>query len=151
MRTIKSARILLFDAGKKLLLFQIAPKTGHLAGHRIWITPGGGLETDETYEQAAKRELFEETGFAYDVGDVVLQRSLSGRNLQGEEVSSEYNFFLIRADDAHSPPISSANWTDEEHEIVAQYRWWSIDELKESVDEFKPTDIADIAEKYAST
>ena len=29
----------------------------------VWVLPGGGIETDETAEEAVKREVFEETGF----------------------------------------------------------------------------------------
>ena len=52
-----AARVLLLDAKDRLLLFRWKPPN-------VWITPGGGLEVRETYEKAALRELWEETGLA---------------------------------------------------------------------------------------
>lgn len=36
-----------------------------------WTMPGGGVEFDESINDAVAREVFEETGYTVDVGDIV--------------------------------------------------------------------------------
>ncbi|NEE37574.1 NUDIX domain-containing protein, partial [Streptomyces sp. SID7982] len=56
----KVARVVLLDPDDRVLLLH-----GHEPDDPAdtwWFTPGGGLEGGETREQAARRELAEETG-----------------------------------------------------------------------------------------
>ena len=54
-----TARVLLIDGRDRVLLFEM-----HTADGRVfWCPPGGGLEAGESHEQAALRELTEETGW----------------------------------------------------------------------------------------
>lgn len=56
-----SGRVIVVDNNERVLLFGI--RDPDLAGdHRLWITPGGRIERDETPINAAVRELDEETG-----------------------------------------------------------------------------------------
>lgn len=48
--------IILNESGSKVLLVKRRDVP-------VWVLPGGGIDSDETPEQAAKREVFEETGF----------------------------------------------------------------------------------------
>jgi 8-oxo-dGTP diphosphatase len=65
-----SARAIVITNDRKVILI-----------HRIrndreyWVTPGGGLEGDETYVEAVKRELKEEVGIDVDVHDVAFDIS----------------------------------------------------------------------------
>src|SRR5690606_6461149 len=63
--TRPSARLLVIDEaeGRLLLLHALAPPD-RAGGDRvpIWFTPGGGVDPGESFEEAACRELWEETG-----------------------------------------------------------------------------------------
>jgi len=54
-----SARVLLLDEADRLLLFSSRDES---AGITRWYAVGGGVRPGESHEQAALRELREETG-----------------------------------------------------------------------------------------
>lgn len=58
-----ASRALIFDRGMILLSHEL--NTG------VFLTPGGGLEKDETLEECCKREVKEETGFIVNVGSQI--------------------------------------------------------------------------------
>jgi 8-oxo-dGTP diphosphatase len=71
-----SSRLLVLDGDKRLLLFRFEHKKGPLAGQIFWATPGGGVDDGETFEDAARRELFEETGMKVDQPGPLIGRRL---------------------------------------------------------------------------
>jgi 8-oxo-dGTP pyrophosphatase MutT (NUDIX family) len=53
-----SSRLLIVNQDSRLLLFKFHYRDGALAGRIFWATPGGGLDSDESYEAAARREIW---------------------------------------------------------------------------------------------
>src|SRR5262245_11599415 len=97
MRRRPSARILVIDPSDRVLLFRFVFKSGALAGQDYWATPGGALDSGETFEEAARRELFEETGIEVAaVGDVVAEKEFILQSPNGGQVMAEERFFLVR-------------------------------------------------------
>ena len=73
-------------AGVILVKRRHAPLVGQ------WSLPGGTLEVGETLEQAAAREVVEETGLAVDVGPVI---EVFDRIMRDAEDRVEYHFVLV--------------------------------------------------------
>jgi 8-oxo-dGTP pyrophosphatase MutT (NUDIX family) len=66
----RAARVLLLDEYRRVLLVRFAYR-----GESWWAAPGGGLEDHESHEEAARREVAEETGFELDeLGPLVWRR-----------------------------------------------------------------------------
>lgn len=82
-----AVRLLVLDDQQRLLLFHIhdgAPLHVFYPEMSIyWGTPGGGLEPGESFEQAARRELWEETGIQIEaVGPCVWHYELGDADRQ---------------------------------------------------------------------
>ncbi|HEY9677044.1 MAG TPA: NUDIX domain-containing protein [Drouetiella sp.] len=142
MQPRPSARLLVLDESNHLLLFRFEYKRGALAGHNYWATPGGGVDPGETFEQAAKRELFEETGFVVDdVGAEVESREFKLQLPDGEFVMADERYFVVRT---AQTKLSNANLTELEVEVMAEHRWWSIDEIASSEEKIYPENLAEL-------
>jgi 8-oxo-dGTP diphosphatase len=98
MRGRPSARLLILDPSGRILLFRFVFTNGVLAGQDYWATPGGGVEEGETFEQAAIRELREETGIRLeDIGPEVACRELVVLLPDGERVIADERYFLVQS------------------------------------------------------
>lgn len=128
MRERKSARLLVINHHQEVLLFRFIHNDGVLAGQDYWATPGGGLEAGESFEAAAVRELYEETGLRVaSVGGPVAHRSFTLRLNDGEWVTALEQYFVVRVNDLQ---VSNTQWTKEEKKVLAEYQWWSPEALR---------------------
>jgi 8-oxo-dGTP diphosphatase len=143
VRRRPSSRLLVLDQNHRVLLFRFVFTTGALRGQDYWATPGGALEPEETFAEAARRELFEETGIVtHTVGEPVAEREFILQLASGERVTAEERFFLVHIVDP--VPLSREQWTPEEREVMVEHRWWSASELRATDEVVFPEELVDI-------
>jgi len=123
-----ASRVILIDDKNRVLFCRgEEPSTGA----HFWVMPGGGLDPGETFEEAARRETYEETGLSVMIGPCVWHRR--HRHVWNGLNADQFEKFFVAQIHLQSE-IQGQNPDD----YVTAYRWWSLEEMIASNEEFAP-------------
>jgi 8-oxo-dGTP pyrophosphatase MutT (NUDIX family) len=145
MRLRQGARVLLLDEAQRLLLFKVQDASmvvpaRPLPSDTFWVTVGGGLEPGETFEQAARREVWEETGIrAFDLGAWVWVGEAEV-HWQEDVFRAHTRYYLGRTSDA---AVTLAHMADQERAVNRGHRWWSLAEMRATGETLLPLGLPD--------
>ena len=122
----RSVRVLPVDRdGQVLLLLGLDPARPSAP---YWFTIGGGVETGETVEEAAVREMHEETGTRVETSQLVgpFHRGTHAFSFAGVDYLSDSTFFAVAVDDV---TVTFDGLEEAEVGAILDARWWAPDDL----------------------
>lgn len=144
LRLRRAARLIVLDPELSALMFRY-----DVPGRPpFWVTAGGECEADESFEDAARRELLEETGFVADPGPEVARMTPEFITVEGEPVQADERFFLIRVAEAL---IDTSRHTALEQQLMTQHRWFTLEELEDWPEAVFPADLATMIRSLTAT
>jgi RimJ/RimL family protein N-acetyltransferase len=132
----RGARAVLLDPDERILLVRfVNPENGNV----YWATPGGGIEEGEDEEACLRRELREETGLEdVEIGQALWTRREVFRWV-ARTIDQTETIYLVRA--PHFEPRPTIPVSAEE---ISELRWWTLDEIEASDEEFVPRRLAEL-------
>ncbi|PKP95201.1 MAG: DNA mismatch repair protein MutT [Alphaproteobacteria bacterium HGW-Alphaproteobacteria-14] len=144
LRLRRAARLIVIDPQTRALMFRY-----DLPGRPpFWVTAGGECEAGESFDDAARRELFEETGIIADPGPEIAQMKPQFITVQGEPVQADERFYLVRVAEAR---IDTSRHTATEQALMTQHRWFTLAELADWPEPVFPADLADMIRSRTAT
>lgn len=144
LRLRRAARIIVLDPDIRTLMFRY-----DVPGRPpFWVTAGGECEQGESFDDAARRELFEETGIIADPGREIARLTPEFVTVEGEPVKADERFYIIRVDEAR---IDTSRHTALEQALMTQHRWFTLAELDDWPEPVFPADLAAMIRSQIAT
>ena len=142
-RIRRAARILLFDGAGHLLLFRFTAP----GRTPFWATAGGECDGDENFIDAARRELFEETGIAAEPGQPIAARGNDFVTFSGEPVTADERYFRVVIEAAE---VDTSGHTELERAVMREHRWFTRDELSVWHEPIFPPELLDLLDRESA-
>ena len=143
-RIRRSARIIVIGPESRVLMFRFDVSDRP----PFWVTAGGECEQGETFEDAAQRELVEETGIVAKPGPQIARTTPEFITVEGEPVQADERYFILRVD---TDLIDTGGHTALEQQVMTQHRWFSLAELSDWPEAVFPENLAQIIQGAASS
>lgn len=121
-----AAGVCINEENQVLMVLQAAPDE-----EPKWTVPSGGIEGNETYEEACIREFEEETGLTVEI--VWKLQDKKGVNAQ-YGISYDIQYFMVKR-------VSGEFTLQDPDEFILEIAWKSVDEL-DSLEMSYPEDVA---------
>ena len=114
-------------------------------GQDLWLTPGGGIHRGEGDFEALDREVWEETGLRLPAVVSLVWQRVHTYPFKPVDIRQAEDFYLVRV--ARFTPTSDNNPEKAERDVFREFRWWSVDDMRESRELFVPRDFADLVDE----
>jgi 8-oxo-dGTP pyrophosphatase MutT (NUDIX family) len=144
----RAVRLVVLDREDHLLLLHIREPLHPEVG-TVWELPGGGIDADETFVDAAVRELGEETGIVAQpaaVGPASWRRWVTFKHAGTRRIQHEV-VVTVRLNDVR-PTVNVARQLPDELETYLAARWWTVDEVESSPHRFYPGRLPDYLRRF---
>ena len=145
VRDRDTVRLVLMNDQKRVLLLKIEDNepvySDQPESNIFWVTPGGGVEYGETFQQALVREAWEEVGLQLTETGFCVWTEDPVREFADEIVRFNTRYYFI-----HVPThrVEQSNLTPLEEDVFRGYHWWSLEEMHSTNDILLPPGLPDL-------